>query len=65
MALSLCRVKSLAGQLTTTYQVYLSIGTALIILFAVVAPASYFLILFRLRKHLQVRPWAPLLQISA
>lgn len=48
------RVRPTGGQLTTTYQVYLSIGTALIILFAVVAPASYFLILFRLRKHLQV-----------
>ena len=30
-------------------------GTALIILFAVVAPASYFLILFRLRHRLEVR----------
>ena len=54
-----CRVKPQGGQLSTTYQGYLSIGTALIILFAVVAPASYFLILFRLRKHLQVRRQAP------
>ena len=50
-----CRVRPPGGSLTTTYQGYLAVGTALIILFAVIAPASYFLILFRLRHRLEVR----------
>ena len=49
-------VRPLHGDLTTTYKSFLAVGTALILLFAVVAPASYLLILFHLRHQLDVRP---------
>lgn len=48
-------VRPVRGDLTSTYKIFLAIGTALILLFAVIAPASYFLILFHLRHRLDVR----------